>query len=56
MKIQPPRLYSFGRFQLNTAECTLLRDGQPVMLEPKVSLAAAVTIATGAAIYRFRLR
>lgn len=36
MKTQPPRLYSFGSFSLDTAECTLLRETQLVMLEPKV--------------------
>ena len=30
------RLYSFGPFQLDTAEQILLRDGQPLPLKPKV--------------------
>ena len=36
MSSQPRGLYEFGPFVLNPAECTLLRDGQPVPLRPKV--------------------
>ncbi len=33
---QPGKTFQFGRFRLDTAECLLLRDGQPVPLEPQV--------------------
>jgi DNA-binding winged helix-turn-helix (wHTH) protein/tetratricopeptide (TPR) repeat protein len=33
---QPKRLYEFGPFRLDSAECLLLRDGSPVSLTPKV--------------------
>jgi TolB-like protein/DNA-binding winged helix-turn-helix (wHTH) protein/Tfp pilus assembly protein PilF len=36
MSSRPRRLYEFGPFVLNPAERTLLRDGRPVPLRPKV--------------------
>ena len=36
MSSRPRHLYEFGPFVLNPAEHTLLRDGRPVPLRPKV--------------------
>ncbi|MCA1616990.1 MAG: transcriptional regulator, partial [Acidobacteria bacterium] len=36
MSSRPKHLYEFGPFVLNPAEHTLLRDGQPLPLRPKV--------------------
>ncbi len=36
MSHQPKRIYEFGPYRLDTAECLLLREGQAVPLQPKV--------------------
>src|SRR5262245_46874020 len=36
MKNRPPIVYEFGHFRLDTADCRLLRRGQPIALRPKL--------------------